>query len=137
MKDMKAFAVAAGVILAAMVQPAVAGPAKTGKSVAFASVDTGTGMLATFGGKGTTSATSSAGLGPGCALVNFVGRYPRTITPNQIVLEATAQTGDFGVASAQAGTVSPTEIDIQVCSWVSNTLSGSPEQVFVNVFIGN
>ena len=134
MKSTRAFLLILPVLLVLCVQPADAGPSRSGKAIASAKVDTGAAALFSFGGSMTKSATVSGGGGD--VLISFVGRYPKTIDVDQVSVLATARSGAYHVANAFVQSATPTEIVVGVSTWVSNTLAPSSGQAFVAVYLG-
>ena len=135
---------AALVMVAAMVQvgSVKAGSAKgntaskSGVAVAFAKLNIGTASVLTFGGKGTTSAVVSDGDSNSFVDVTFTGKYPKGITTTQVVINASAESSDYGVANAIATSANSTQLVIEVSGWVSDTKALNGETVFVSVFLG-
>ena len=109
---------------------------KSGAAVAFAKVNLYTGSLLAFGGKGTATATLSATDSNGWAEVTFTGKYPKDISADQVIITATCQTYNYGVANAYVSSVSSTQLVIGVYGWKSDTTSYQGDSVFFSVFIG-
>jgi hypothetical protein len=110
---------------------------KSGMAVAYAKANIGTGTILSFGGKGTTAAEVTAANLSQDIWITFTGKYPKDITTNQVILNATAQAHDYGVANARVYTANPTQIEVAVSGWISdNTSSSSGETVFLAVFLG-
>jgi hypothetical protein len=138
--------VAALVMVAAMFQAGsvkAGGPAKpssqskSGVAVAYAKANIGTLSLLSFGGKGTTSAAVTGGVISNYVDITFTGKYPKDITADQVILNATAKSYDFGVANTEVVSVNPTQLVISVSGWIStNTVTHSGETVFVTVYMG-
>lgn len=133
--------VAVGLMAATMIQANLGGTAKPssvskkGVAVAFAKADIAAATVLTFGGKG-TEAASATGDHFGYADISFTGHYPKNITADQVIVIATAQSADFGVANATVLSASPTELVIRVYGWSSASLAYSGEKVFVSVLLG-
>lgn len=115
-------------------QPASAGPSKSGRAIASAKVDTGGAFLVSFGGSKTKSASVSGGGGD--VLISFVGKYPKGIQLDDVIVLATARSGLYHVANAYVQSVTPNEIVVGVSTWVSNALAPAPGQAFVAVYLG-
>src|SRR5215475_4579614 len=98
--------IVAGVLLF-QVGSAAAGPAKNGKAVIYAKVDTNDGTVLSFGGAKTTGATGSP-IGSNTVDVTFTGKYPMDITPDQVIVQATCEFGNFCVANATVLAATPT-----------------------------
>jgi hypothetical protein len=111
-------------------------PAKSGVASAFAKVNIGAGGLLTFGGKGTTAAAVSSTDSNSYAEVTFTGKYPKDITSDKIVITATCESDNYGVANAYVSSVSATQLVIGVYGWKSDTLEYQGDRVFFSVFIG-
>ncbi len=126
--------------VAAMLIPSpravAADSSRSGAAVAFAKVDLSDGSLKTFGGKGTKSASVTSTNSPNSVEVTFVGNYSKTITADKVVINATCESDDYGVANAYVSGVSPTNISIVVYGWVSDTEVANGEKVFFSVFVG-
>ena len=135
--------VAVGLMAATMIQASVGGTvsakpssvSKKGVAVAFAKVNIATAEILTFGGKGTEDATAT-GDHAGYADIKFTGHYPKNITGDQVIVIATCQSNDWGVANAMVMSESPTELLIRVYGWSSSTLAYNGETVFVSVMLG-
>ena len=116
---------------------AIAGsPSKSGAAVAFAKVNLGTGNLVTFGGKGTKSASITDTDIGSYAEVTFTGKYPKDVTTDQIVINATCESDNYGVANAFAVSATSTQLVIGVYGWESDTQTYQGDRVFFTVFIG-
>jgi ABC-type proline/glycine betaine transport system substrate-binding protein len=129
-------ACAVAAMLTSSPRAVAADSAKSGAAVAFAKVDLSDGTLKTFGGKGTKSASITDNNSPYSVEVTFVGKYSKTITADKVVINATCESDDYGVANAYVSSVSPTNISITVYGWVSDTREYNGERVFFSVFVG-
>ena len=110
---------------------------KGGAAVAYAKADIATQKILSFGGKGTTAATVSGGNSNAFINVTFTGKYPKGVTEDQVIINATAQSSDFGVANAVVVSASSSQLVVEVSGWVStNANSNVGETVFMSVFIG-
>ena len=131
--------VAAAVVWAASNQFKPSPQSLSGVAVAFAKADIGTGDLLSFGGKGTTEATiTDRNPTSGEIQVTFTGKYPKNITKDNIILNATHESSStFGVvADAFAYEASPTQIVIIVGEWETDTLAAVADRVFLTVYVG-
>jgi hypothetical protein len=133
-----------GAVLALVFGAAGTALAGGGQAVAFASVDglsnPTSPTIRAFGGSSTKSATVSLNNPgtPGEVVVAFVGKFPKSITVNDVIPIATAESNDFGVANAYVVSVSKTEIDVDVATWVSsNTATETAENLFVTLYLGH
>jgi hypothetical protein len=124
----------AGSVKAAAVKPSA--QSKSGAAVAYAKVDLLAGSLLSFGGKGTTSAVISDSSVSNWVDVTFTGKYPKDVTEDQVIINATCQSDDYGVANAQVISVSSSQLVIEVYGWVSDTEESNGEKVFFTVFLG-
>jgi hypothetical protein len=109
--------------------------AQSGAAVAFAKVNLTDGTLRTFGGKGTKTATIDYS-DNGCAKVRFDGKYSKNITEDKVVINATCESANYGVANAYVVSATSTQLIIGVCAWKSDTLSYQGDRVFFSVFVG-
>jgi hypothetical protein len=109
--------------------------AKSGAAVAFAKVDLSDGTLKTFGGKGTKTATIDYS-DTGYAEVRFDGKYSKTITADKVVINATCESSNYGVANAYVVSATSTQLVIGVYGWESDTLNYQGDRVFFSVFVG-
>jgi len=150
MLHLKCFGTLVAAILVVSLLPGLvsAGPDKTGQAIAFAHVAANGGVLS-FGGKGTTS-VAVVHVAAGGYQITFHGHYPSSLTPgppsstaNDLIVNATAEGGHFGVANASAVTqtapvAAPTKTDIivDVSTWVSNVLIQVDNGFFVTVYFG-
>jgi hypothetical protein len=133
-------AIAAALAFAA---PAHAGGlSATGTAVGYAHVhlqDANDPSLVSWGGRSAKSAT--VGVSPGAGVIVFFnGHYPRDITPDDIVVVATADgTGEnaHAVANAVVVTANSQQIVVGVNPFVSNTGAAVTQgDVYVTVFAG-
>ena len=135
--------VAALVMVAAMLQAgsvkasgaSIISASKTGVAVAYAKASIGAGSVLSFGGKGTTSAVAGGG-NIGFTYVTFTGKYPSGLTANQVILNATAQSWDYGVANAEVISVNSTQLVVSVSGWISDTKVYTGETAFLTVYLG-
>ncbi|MFZ1889223.1 MAG: hypothetical protein WAU33_14420 [Candidatus Binataceae bacterium] len=123
------------VLMTSLIGTAIAGPDKTGQAIAFARVDGSSGAVTGFGGKGTTSA-SGARNSAGSYTVTFTGHFPKSITPNLLIINTTAESNDFGVSNGVVIAASATEIEVDIATWVSSVLTETDNNCFVSVFFG-
>jgi hypothetical protein len=122
---------------ASMSTPKPSSASKSGAAVAYAKADILTQTVLSFGGKGTTAAAVSGGQSNSFIDVKFTGKYPKDVTVDQVIINATAQSSDFGVANATVVSASPSQLVVEVSGWVStNTDSNVGETVFMSVFLG-
>lgn len=123
----------------AMLTPApraiAADSAKSGAAVAFAKVNLSDGTLKTFGGKGTKTATIDYS-DTGYAEVRFDGNYSKNITPEKVVINATCESDNYGVANAYVVSATSTQLVIGVYGWKSDTLTYQSDRIFFSVFVG-
>jgi hypothetical protein len=126
-------------MVVSLAAPVQAGPSTSGMSVAFARVELSDSdrTVTAFGGKGTKSVeTGVAGNG---VLISFRGKYPKNLTTDMVLVQATAEASDgaeFTVANAIVSIVSPTQIVIAVKTYNPSTLAIVDGNVSVNVFVG-
>ncbi len=117
-----------------------AGNASSGASVGFARVSIKERRIDSFGGKGTKSVT--AGPTASGVLVIFNGKYPKSISREHVIVQATAEGPNgaaFSVANAVVSGASQTQIIVTVNGWVSNDGSSGTVLdgiVFLSVFAG-
>lgn len=117
--------------------PKPSSASKSGAAVAFAKASISSQSVLSFGGKGTTAAVASGGDSNAFVDVKFTGKYPKDITTSQVIINATAESSDFGVANAFVVSASPTQLVIEVSGWVStNANSNTGETVFMSVYLG-
>ena len=138
MQKFAAIIVALALITATVSTPkALAGsPAKSGVASAFAKVNLAAGTLLTFGGKGTTSASVTDSDSVGFAEVTFTGKYPKDLNTDKIVITATCESDNYGVANAYAVSATSTQLVIGVYGWKSDSETYQGDRVFFSVFIG-
>jgi hypothetical protein len=129
--------VVAMVRAASMSTPKPSSASKSGAAVAYAKADIASQTILSFGGKGTLAAAVSGGSSNAFIDVKFTGKYPKDITVDQVIVNATAQSSDFGVANAIVQSASPSQLVVEVSGWVStNTDSTAGETVFMSVYLG-
>ena len=111
---------------------------KSGAAVAYAKVSTHTQSIQTFGGKGTTGAVVTDGDVDDWVQVTFIGKYPKDITTDQVIVNVTAEAnGDWAVANAQVYDANPTQLVVDVYSWISTNVDMYVgENMFISVFLG-
>jgi hypothetical protein len=107
---------------------------RKGASIAYAKLSDATGTVMAFGGKGTTQAVASGG--GGYWSVTFTGKFPADVTAERLILQSSCESGNYGVANSYVASATPTEIEVVVFCWKSNTLSYDADDGFVNVFFG-
>ena len=90
-----------------------------------------------FGGKGTKSA--NVGVSPGAGvIVLFAGRYPKNISPDSVIVQATAEGGTAAVANGVVVTATNAQIVVGVNAFTSTTGAAITQgDVFVTVFAGS
>jgi len=101
---------------------------------AFAKVN-GNGAVVTFGGSDTTSA-SAVHSGIGQYTVTFNGTYLPTITNNDVVINTTAESFNYGVTNAFVISATPAQIVIYVYVWTSSNLNLLDNPIFISVNVG-
>jgi hypothetical protein len=123
--------------LATAAVPAHAGPATTGAAIGFARVNLGDGTVAAFGGKGTKSVSTGPTGGPGLA-VSFVGKFPKDLTPDQVIVQATAEAfeGNLAVANAVVSFATKDQVIVNVNGWLAGTSTPVDGYVFLTVYSG-
>lgn len=113
------------------------GPSSAGVAIGFARVRLSDGVVSAFGGKGTKNAdTGPTGTG---VIVFFDGRYPKNLTRDQVIVQATAEADEAGqhaVANAIVASASSDQIVVTVNAWESNSLDPVDGYVFLTVFAG-
>lgn len=114
----------------------VASAAKKGVAVGTAKVSLFTSTVLAKGGKGTT-AVSINSVSSGHVFLKFTGKYPDDITPGNVILQMSAENGNYGVTNGSVATASPTEINVHVYVWSSNDLVNLIDSIFVSLLIGN
>ena len=55
--------------------------------------------------------------------MTFTGNYPASITAGKVVVIATAESSDWGVANAVVNSASTTQISVSVYTWKSNDVA--------------
>lgn len=126
-------------MVVSLAAPVQAGPSTSGMSVAFARIELSDSArtVTAFGGKGTKSVeTGMAGNG---VLISFKGKYPKNLTTDMVMVQATAETGEgaeFAVANAVVAIVSSTQIVISVKTFNPSTLAVVDGNVSVAVYVG-
>ena len=124
----------AGSVKAAGVKPS--SQSKSGAAVAYAKASISTGSILSFGGKGTTSAVVSGTDSNSYVDVTFTGKYPKDITEDQVIINATAQSSDYGVANTVVISATSSQLVVEVSAWVSDTEVANGETVFLTVHLG-
>jgi hypothetical protein len=114
---------------------AMAGPDRSGQSIAFARIDGASGNVTATGGVGTKSAAGVRN-SAGDYTITFTGHYPKTITVDQVVVNASAESLQFGVANAVVQSVSPTQIQVEEFTWSSPTETEVDNTCFLTLFLG-
>jgi hypothetical protein len=114
---------------------AMAGPDRTGQSIAFARIDGATGDVTAVGGVGTKSAVGVRN-STGDYVITFTGRYPKTISAEKVVVQATAESFNFGVANAVVQSVSATQITVEEFTWDSPVATEADNNCFLTLFLG-
>ncbi len=123
------------VVLAA---PARAGsPTTSGVAIGFARVKLDDGTVTAFGGKGTkTVTTGPSGTG---LVVSFNGSFPKNLTPEQVIVQATAEALEpdlLAVANGIVSLASKDQIVVTVNGWISGTAVPIDGYVFVTLYAG-
>jgi len=125
-------------MLAIVAVPAHAGnPATAGVALGFARVRLADGVVSAFGGKGTSAVTTgptSNGL-----ILSFEGRYPKTLTRDLVIAQATAEgDGDnpFALANAIVASANRDQIIVSVNGWKANSVDAFDGWVFVTLYAG-
>ena len=108
-----------------------AGPAAA--QSALAKCDAG-GNLKSFGGMNTASASCQR-TGAGVYQVTFSGLYAVS-GPDDVVINATAESANFGVSNAYVISANVNQIVIGLYTWPSNTQLLSDNAFFITVFTG-
>jgi hypothetical protein len=88
-----------------------------------------------MGGVGTKSAAAVRNAA-GDYLITFTGHYPKTATADKVVVNATAESSNFGVANAIVQSVSPTQITVEEFTWDSPVATEVDNNCFVTLFLG-
>jgi hypothetical protein len=113
------------------------GPSTSGVAIGFARVNLADGTVSAFGGHGTSAVTTgptSSGL-----IVFFDGKYPKNISREWVVAQATAEgddAGEFAVANAIVASATNNEISVTVNAWQSNNTAAVDGYVFVVLYAG-
>lgn len=125
---------------AVLAVPARAGnPASSGVAVAFARVRLSDGVVTAFGGKGTKSVETGPIIGGVGIAVFFTGRYPKSLTRDQVVVQATAEAdeaGEFAAANAIVAGASRDGISVTVNAWDTSSGAALDGYVFLTLFSG-
>ena len=116
--------------------PAAAGPSKNGKAVAYAKVNLNTPQVLSFGGAKITAAAATDAGGPGNAYVTFTGKFPTGVTMDQVILQATCESGLYCVANAEVVGVTATTLQVYLAGFVSSSEVNLGNNAFLTVFIG-
>jgi len=136
MKATRVVVAISAALLLGTVHPAAAGPSKNGKAVAYAKVDLNTPSVLSFGGPKITAASAMNAGGPGSTDVTFTGKFPTGVTPDQVILQATCESGAYCVSNADVISVDATTLVVYVAGFVSNTTTSIGNRAFLTVFIG-
>ena len=91
--------------------------------------------VATFGGSDTSNA-SAVHSSVGQYTVTFTGAYLATITPDDVVINTTAESLNYGVTNTFVVSASPNQIVIYVYVWTSSTLTYLDNNIFISVNVG-
>jgi hypothetical protein len=123
-------------LLAIVAMPVQAGNlAAAGVALGFARVNLGDGTVSAYGGKGTQSVTT--GPGGGGIIVYFDGKYPKNITRELVIAQATAE-GDadhpIALANAIVSIAGRTQIAVSLNGW--NGADAFNGYVFVTLYSG-
>jgi hypothetical protein len=124
--------------LAILAAPAHAGgPSSAGVALGFARVKLADGSVTAFGGRGTRSVTT--GPTSNSLIVYFNGRYPKNITRDLVIAQATAE-GDvdhtFALANAIVSIAGPGQIAVSVNAWNADSSATFDGYVFVTIYAG-
>jgi hypothetical protein len=138
MRSLRSFCLAVGFVLATVAVPAHAGNSATaGVALGFARVSLADGSVTAFGGKGTqdvTTGPTSTGL-----IVYFNGRYPKNITRDLVIAQATAE-GDadhaLALANAIVSIAGRDQIAVSVNGWNGGSAAAFDGFVFVTLYAG-
>ena len=127
--------------LAFAAAPAHAGNiGSSGVALCFARVhldDANDPTIVSFGGKGTKTAAVGMSPGPG-VIVLFAGRFPKNISPDSVIVQATAEGGAAAVANGVVVTATNAQIVVGVNAFTSTTGAAVTQgDVFVTVFAGS
>ena len=114
---------------------AIAGPDRTGQSIAFARIDGPTGNVTAVGGVGTKSAVGVRN-NPGDYSITFTGHYPKTLTADKVVVNVSAESANFGVANAVVQSVSATQITVEEFTWDSPAATEVDNNCFLTLYLG-
>jgi len=96
--------------------------------IAFAKISGAS--VAAFGGLGTT-AVATTGTGFSYS-VTFTGTYPAAISAAKIVVQATAESANSGVANAIVNSATTTSISVSVYVWVPQGAAGTTTGALAN-----
>jgi hypothetical protein len=113
------------------------GMASAGVALGFARVKLDDGTVSAFGGKGTIQVTTGP-TGTGL-IVFFNGKYPKNISRELVVAQATAEgddAGQFAVANAIVASATRDQISVTVNAWTSDTKAAVNGYVFVVLYAG-
>jgi hypothetical protein len=116
--------------------PAQAGPASAGVAVGFARVNLGDGTVSAWGGKGTKAVTTGPSGGTGL-IIFFDGKFPKDLTRDAVVVQATAEASEpdqFAVANAIVSTAASDQIVVTVNGWIAGTETPVDGYVFLTVW---
>jgi hypothetical protein len=136
MRSLRSLSLVVAFVLATVAAPVRAGNLSTaGVAIGFARVNLGDGSVAAFGGRGTqdvTTGPTSTGL-----ILYFNGRYPKAITRDVVIAQATAE-GDadhpIALANAIVSIAGRDQIAVSVNGW--NGASSFDGYVFVTLYVG-
>lgn len=120
---------------------------RSGVPVATAKLDIsaggGPGSILSFGGKGTRSVSFDFSDSANFARVLFVGKYPRNLTPDQLIIQVTpCQAGydlsaHWPVCMAFPQSATHEYVLVDVYTYYTTAAGGTPgPRVFLSVFIG-
>jgi hypothetical protein len=113
------------------------GPATGGVAIGFARVKLDDGTVSAFGGKGTKSVTTGpSGTG---LLVSFTGKFPKNLTSDQVIVQATAEASDGQLLAVANGIVSlatKDQIVVTVNGWLAATATPIDGYVFLTLYAG-
>jgi hypothetical protein len=136
MRTLRSSCLALVSLFAVLAVPARAGNLSTaGVAIGFARVNLGDGSVAAYGGRGTqdvTTGPTSTGL-----ILYFNGRYPKALTRDLVIAQATAE-GDsdhpFALANAIVSIAGHDQIAVSVNGW--NGAAAFDGYVFVTLYVG-
>lgn len=94
------------------------------------------GTVATFGGTDASSATAVHSA-TGQYTVTFNGTFLPTITNDDVVINTTAESFNYGVTNAFVISANPAQIVIYVYVWTSSNLNLLDNPIFITINVGS